>query len=66
MSHTEPVTLRPLSFHSSKRSLSSVWFREHVWIISPNPVNSSTMACLIAINQFPANKLKPNMLIITK
>lgn len=57
-SHTDPVTLNPLFFHSCKRASSSIWLREHVWTIAPNLANSSTVACLITINEFPANKFR--------
>ena len=46
-SHTEPLTLSPLLFHSWILSLSSVSFREHVCTIAPNAVSSSTIAYLI-------------------
>lgn len=46
-SHTEPVTLSPLFFHSSKHLSISSWLRAHIWTVAPNSANSSTMACLI-------------------
>lgn len=46
-SHTEPVTLHPLSCHAFTRSSSSFWFREQVWITAPSSASSSTMANLM-------------------
>lgn len=45
-SQTDPLTLKPLLFHTCNISSSSFWFREHVWTVAPNAANSSTIACL--------------------
>ena len=50
-SQTEPVTLKPFFFHSSKHLLISSSFREHTWMLAPNSANSSTIACLIKNKQ---------------
>lgn len=45
-SQTEPLTWRPLTAPSCKRSLSSAWFREQVYTVAPSSASSSTTACL--------------------
>lgn len=50
-SQTQPFTLNPLASHSWSLSSSSFLFLEHVYILAPNPANSSTIAYLLYIYQ---------------
>ena len=45
-SHTDPLTLRPISSHSCRHLFKSPWLREHVWTVAPNAASSSTVARL--------------------
>lgn len=53
MSQTEPLTLKPLLFHSRTLSSSCAWLRAHVCTVAPSPASSSTVANL----QFQYHKI---------